>query len=510
MKNTKNLCFSFILLLLCHPSFLLASNETLLNCGGATQTSDTDGRQWTSDIHSTFAPMADNTLTSPALTQDPSVPQVPFMTARIFHSMFTYIFPVASGRNFVRLYFYPSSYAGLSASAAVFSVTTGPYTLLRNFSVSETTQALNYAFIVKEFSVSVVGSSLLNITFTPSPKLSNSYAFVNGIEIVSMPDIYATTATLVGQSTPFVVANSTALEKVSRLNVGGSDISPTGDTGLFRSWSDDFPYIFSAANGVAISAPSNMTIEYPPGFPNYVAPVHVYSTARSMGPTDYVNHNYNLTWVFQIDSGFYYLVRLHFCEIQPLFTKINQRVFNIFINNQTAVDGADVVGWAGGNGIPVYKDYVAYVPEGNGQQDLWVELHPNVESLSSWYDAILNGLEIFKVNDSTGNLAGPNPIPVPKQEVINPTAINPVSGSENSKNHTAIIIGGILGGIAAVSCLIFLLVFRHHRQGKHSSSSYGPPGWLPLSLYGYSNSTGSGKTHTTSVMQLVQAEVEEV
>ncbi|OVA13696.1 Protein kinase domain [Macleaya cordata] len=479
----------------------VAADKIFLNCGSSSETQDTDGRSWEGDNGSKFAAAEENTLTSRAATQDPSVAEVPYMTARIFRSEFTYSFPVGSGRKFVRLHFYAASYAGLNASNAIFSVTSGPYVLLRNFSVSQTTEALNYAFIVKEFSVNVENGRV-NVTFTPSSNFTNSYAFVNGIEVVSMPDIYNTadgSTTIVGQdSVPFIIDNSTALEKVVRLNVGGSEISPVADTGLFRSWSDDSSYVFAAQFGVTDTAGPNMTIRYPPSIPPYVAPVNVYATARTMGPDSNVNKNFNLTWDFLVDPGFFYLVRLHFCEIQLNISKINQRVFQIYLNNQTAFDAADVIAWAGGNGnngIPVYKDFVVLIPRGNGQQDLWLELHPNIASKPNYYDAILNGLEIFKVNDTTGNLAGPNPIPAPKQKNINPSF--PKSSTGNSKNKAGIIAGGVIGGVAALCllCFIVFVVFRR-RQGD-SNASDGPPGWLPLSLYGNSHSAGSAKTNTT-------------
>ncbi|KAF7825401.1 receptor-like protein kinase FERONIA [Senna tora] len=485
----------------------IPSDKILLNCGGPPDSTDTDGRKWTSDVGSKFTSSAANSTTSPAATQNPAVPEVPFMTARVFRSQFTYTFPVASGRKFLRLYFYPASYAGLNASNALFSVTAQSYTLLRNFSVSQTTLALNYDSIVKEYLINVEGESL-KVTFTPSSNASNAYAFVNGIEIVSMPpDVYGSTdgtTMIVGTDTPYTIDNSTTLENVYRLNVGGNVISPSQDTGLFRSWSDDTKFLYGAAFGVTEPADPEVKINYPPGTPTYVAPVDVYSTARSMGPTAKINENYNLTWILSIDSGFSYLVRLHFCEGTTNVTKVNQRVFDIFLNNQTAQPGADVIAWASqydlpqSNGVPVYKDFVVFLPEGQPQQDLWLALHPDTSSKPQYYDAILNGLEVFKINDTTGNLAGANPIPAPQQDTIDPSLARHSSKSK-SKNHTGLIAGAVSGGVvlALVIGLFAFAASRRRRHGKDSSASDGPSGWLPLSLYGNSHSAGSAKTNTT-------------
>ncbi|GLU17835.1 hypothetical protein SLE2022_341870 [Rubroshorea leprosula] len=476
----------------------VAAENFLLNCGETSVTTDGDNRTWTPDVGSKFLG-AENSTASKAGTQDPAVPLVPYMTARIFRSNFTYKFPVASGRKFIRLYFYSNSYDGLNATNALFSVTSGSFTLLRNFSAAQTSQALTYAYLIKEYSVNVIGETL-SITFSPSSTPSNAYAFVNGIEVLSMPDMYSSSSEslfIVGTNTPFNIDNTTALENLYRLNVGGNNLSPSQDTGLFRTWADDQLYLFSAAIGVTGSADQNMTFNYK--IPTYTAPQTVYSTARSMGPNASVNVQYNLTWIFSVDSGFNYLVRLHFCEFTEIITSINQRVFSIYLNNQTAEEEADVIAWAGGNGnigVPVYKDYVVPVPGAGPRQDLWLALHPDTAIKPQFYDAILNGVEIFKISDQSDNLAGLNPIPAPQNEVNPSAALPPPSGHSNQK---AIIAGGVSGGVA-LALLVGFCVFaasRRRKHGKVPSASDGPSGWLPLSLYGNSHSAGSAKTNTT-------------
>ena len=63
-------------------------------------------------------------------------------------------------------------------SKALFTVITGPFTLLSNFSIGSKS-------LVKEFCVNVLQNQTVNITFTPS--INTPYAFINGIEIVSTP-----------------------------------------------------------------------------------------------------------------------------------------------------------------------------------------------------------------------------------------------------------------------------------------------------------------------------------
>nr|XP_043620554.1 receptor-like protein kinase FERONIA [Erigeron canadensis] len=469
-------------------------DKILLNCGANGETSDIDGRKWITDIGSKYVPPGMNSIVSDATLQKPSVPITPYMTARVFSSEYTYSFPLASGRKFLRLYFYPADYPNFDVTKGVFSVNAGQYTLLKNFSAYDTATNLNYDFISKEYSINVE-SGTLNVTFTPSRDTPNSYAFINGIEIVSHPDIYAGTSMLVGTFGSFDIDNFTALENVYRLNVGGQAISVNGDTGMYRQWEGDTAYIFGTAIGVSVDTDQNITISYPAGMPDYVAPVDVYETARSMGPTPEINLGFNLSWYFDVDTGFSYLVRLHFCEVAPDITKINQRVFEIFINNETAQPDADVIAWTTKSKVPVYKDYVVYLPSESPRQDLWLKLHPNTYMKPNRFDAILNGLEIFKINSSDGNLAGALPNPIQKQDIIDLSRVLP----HDSGNKNGIIGGAIGGGIAAIFLVGFFLCFvSRRRKEKNQNSSDVTSNWIPLSLYENTHSSiSTAKTNTT-------------
>ncbi|KAM7488058.1 hypothetical protein LguiB_025542 [Lonicera macranthoides] len=476
------LIFLSILIKLAHSS-TNSSVSFLLACGSSSPSTDANGRNWIPD--SKFLTSQNNSISGTAQSQDPSLPStIPYMKARIFKSPSTYKFPISpQNRHWIRLHFYPSPfYQTFNSSTSFFSVKAGGFTLLNNFSASIIAQTLTQAYIIREFSLKPIQSNFLSITFAPS---NGSFAFVNGIEVISMPEIFHS-AQLVGFSGDFIEINNFTFQTMNRLNVGGQYIPPNKDSGLTRIWYDDSPYLAGAAFGVTSEAAKSVKIVYSNNVPNYTAPVSVYKTARSMGPTPEVNKNYNLTWVFQVDTNFAYLVRFHFCEF--LLPEVHQRVFSIFINNHTAFAGADVIAWTRGIGVPIYKDFLVYVSDGNdGDEVLWLALHPDVSMNPQYYDSILNGLEIFKLNDKNGNLAGPNPVPLP-------LPVEPKRSFASSKKDTHEgLIGGVLGGLAGAGVVVGFVVFVYKKRIANGEN-YSPAGWLPI----YASPSSSGTKSKSS------------
>ncbi|KAG6720822.1 hypothetical protein I3842_03G081300 [Carya illinoinensis] len=466
----------------------IPTDQLFLDCGSSSSQTF-DGRFWKED--SQFSPKS--SLPSTATEQSPSVPLIPFTTARIFHSVSTYSFSLSPGPKFLRLYFYSATYPGHDKTNSYFSVMANGFTLLNNFSAFLTVSALGSAKLVNEYIVNVQ-TNQLNVTFIPSP---NSYAFINGIEVVSMPDYLYTdrrenAVTFIDFNA--ILDNSTALETIYRLNVGGKEVSGTEDTGMFREWNQDEKYVFDVAGTTPFN--TRFKIQYTAETPAYTAPEIVYTTFRKMDRNPKVNLKYNLTWVFPVDVGFLYLVRLHFCEIEPEVTESYQLVFTIYINNQTAESQADVMHWSNGRrNIPVYKDYVVRVQnERKGKQDLWLVLHPNMRSQPQYADAFLNGLEIFKLNNSNGVLAGPNPDSL---QMTPPPISTGNRASTKPKSNWALIIA-IIGGAVSGVALLAILGFLTMRLTKRATAlgSAGGYSWRSLLC---ATTTKSTKTEGSSL-----------
>ncbi|KAG2403992.1 Receptor-like protein [Vigna angularis] len=364
-----------LLLLLWFLSFLSTADDIYhptdlfsISCGSSTDFSTPDARNWTSDIH--FLSPTNLSVSAPSLTQ--STIQGPYTHARLSHSPFTYSFPLTPGPKFIRLFFYSTSYQNFPRSQASFSVRAGPYTLLQDFNASRNADAdddpSHPDILFKEYCINLQDGDKLNITFLPST--TDSYAFINGIEIVSMPPyLYYTDPDdsteqpqYVGTMTPYVIENKFALETMYRLKASEHAISSSEDTGMLRTWDGDSKYLDTQSEE-SLEYKGTTKLSFTKKTPNYTAPDQVFRSVRNMGRDASFNMRNNITWQLTVDSGFSYLLRLYFCELNPRVDEAGVLRFFIFIHDQLATDWADVFMWTKQWGVPVVKEYVVIISE---------------------------------------------------------------------------------------------------------------------------------------------------
>ncbi|KAG5063785.1 hypothetical protein JHK85_004968 [Glycine max] len=389
-----------------HPQANTPVDRFTINCGASVISSDGE-RTWMGDTDSMLLSSQDSTVSAKPTSQSPSTNHVPFTTARLSRSQFNYSFPVTPGPKFLRLFFYPASYPSFPHTDSSFKVQCNQFLLLDSFNASLNVDAVKKETIFREYIVYVGDNQMLILSFTPFQP--NSYAFINGIEVFSMPSyLYYTSATdtgftFVGSGTLFSIQSSAVLETYYRIKVGGQGISPGNDTGLFRNWighDEDYLITHNLKNNLPGDTDAKMNIIVNP---DYVAPKELYSIARDMGSNATLNKISNLIWEFPVDSGCTYMIRLHFCELDPHVYDIGDRVFFIYIASQLAESGADVMSWSQKQkGLAVYKDYAILIPKNDTEKkvNLSLQMHPYQSSWDTEYSGpFLNGLEIFKISD---------------------------------------------------------------------------------------------------------------
>ncbi|KAL5080338.1 hypothetical protein RYX36_008759 [Vicia faba] len=477
-----------------------------LNCG--TTGNSTDGeRTWTGDTNSKLllSPQNNNptAISVPTTPQKPSINKIPYATARLSHSIFNYSLPVTQGPKFLRLFFYPSTYSnGFNRYDASFTVVSNGFTLLKDFNASLNADVGGVDIIFKEYVINVGDDQRLDLSFIPSSGNSNNYAFINGIEVLSMPDdLYYTPTTdsgfpLVGSTIipAYSISTNVALETDYRIKVGVQANSPKiQDTGMLRNWNiNDTDYLRTPTARDFVSEDligRNITVN-----PDYVAPKDLYRSSRGLGTNSTLNKLLNLTWEFPIDSGFFYLIRLHFCELDPSITTEGNRVFIVYLQGNVAEEQADVIKWTvGKQGVAVQRNYAVSVPKNsnNKKVNFSIQMHPYGDGRTTDFsDPFLNGLEIFKISDvGSKNLAGPNPDPVQY----------PVLEKQKSKSISGTTILGVVLGIVFVIVFVSLVVFfvcRKKRQTKEEkatttkeSKSSATSKWGPLSFATTKSST---------------------
>ncbi|XP_022729868.1 receptor-like protein kinase HERK 1 [Durio zibethinus] len=442
----------------CFAGGFTPADNYLIDCGSPTNTTVGDRVFMADNLASKFLSVQENILgnTSNAVTS--SDDSRLYQTARIFTGVSRYTFSISQrGRHWIRLYFYPFVYASYNMSVAKFAVSTENHVLLSSFSVQ--------APFVKEFSVNVTSNSLV-IIFSPS---ENSIAFINALEVVSVPDqLIPDTASSVESSSGFQGLMWQALETVARVNMGGPTVSFENDT-LWRTWVPDQRFLVE--KNLALNVSNTMAVKYVDGgsTPD-IAPNSVYGTCTRMNSLNDPNSNFNVTWEFDVDPGFRYLLRFHFCDI--VSNALNQLYFNVFIDSWMVVRDLDLSILVNILGGAYYMDYVT---ESATRNKLRVSVGPS--NLHNTYpDAILNGLEIMKMNNSDGSLTGLGTVNT--------------SGSRSKKK-----IGAIVGVSIGVACGVLLagVLFMFCRKRRRLSRQRQSKTWIPFSINGGTSHTMGSK-----------------
>lgn len=430
-----------------------SQDDYLIDCGSTTNTS-VAGRVFLADT-SSYLSTPEKLLANTATKSDSSSDDLPlYQTARIFTGTSKYTFSVGSNRRYwIRLYFFPFVYDTYNMSTANFSVSTQNHVLISNFSPKA-------GSAMKEFSENVTSDTLV-ITFAPS---SDSFAFLNALEVVSVPnELISDDAITITPSGKFKGLVTQALETVARVNMGGPTVTSENDT-LWRTWLPDQNFL--VANNLATNVSKIGAVIYAKGGPTkLIAPASVYGTATKMNSDANPQYNFNVTWEFDVDPGFQYLVRYHFCDIVSI--SLNQLYFNVYLDSYLVYEELDLSTLAFNIlGAPYYLDVVTGTRVGS---KLRVSIGPS--SIHTEYpDAILNGLEIMKMNSSMGSLSG-----------------SVIVSNPSSKKNVAVVIGASVGVFAALILAgVFFLVYRRRRKLARQGHSKT---WMAFS-------TNGGNSHT--------------
>ncbi|KAE8664981.1 Receptor-like protein kinase HERK 1 [Hibiscus syriacus] len=283
---------SWILCLTLFSNGFTPADNYLIDCGSPSNTTVGDRFFLADNLASKLLSAPENVLgnTSKSVTSSDDSPL--YQTARIFTGVSKYTFSISrSGRHWIRLYFYPFVHASYNTSTVKFDVSTENHVLLSSFSVQ--------SLLVKELSVNVTTNSLA-ITFSPS---HNSFAFINTLEVVLVPDqLIQDTAGSVQSLMGFQGLTLQALETVARVNMGGSTISYQNDT-LWRTWVPDQRFL--VGKNLALSVSNIRFVKYvEDGSTEYIAPNSVYGTCTRMNSVNDSSSNFNVTWEFDMDPGF--------------------------------------------------------------------------------------------------------------------------------------------------------------------------------------------------------------
>ncbi|XP_041002431.1 receptor-like protein kinase THESEUS 1 [Juglans microcarpa x Juglans regia] len=460
MGDSKSLYVLWVVCVSCVPlivfAFFTPEDSLFIDCGGSKALKLDDGRVFEPDSGHRYVGLSPHShiVVSETGVGD-SNDSVLYHSARVFKETSTYtIITKQIGRHWLRLHLHPVENPRYHLKSAVFSVVANGFSLLHGFSFSKLGKMSG---LLKEYVIEVGGSSPEKLVLILSP-WNGSIAFINGIEVVSMPDGQLPSSAMPVPLGPAVnIPTHVAFETAYRVNMGGPLITPNNDS-QFRIWEPDQSFLVNAASARNVTV-NPSSIKYLNGVSVEIAPNWVYSTAQEMADANVIDQIFNISWAFEVEPMFPYLIRMHFCDIVSL--TLDTLVFNVYINNQSAMESFDISSKTMELSAAYFVDFVANVSAGSNR--VLVQVGPPIMR-NFPPNAILNGLEIMKMSDPRDSLVG-----------------NLSQDYNTPKTNKWVLLAVTFSVGFAVLVLIsvaFYLYLRHPKKPRHQTSV-----WVPLTAH---------------------------
>ncbi|KAM3282407.1 putative receptor-like protein kinase [Capsicum chacoense] len=388
--------FSFALLSIALISASFSPiDHYLVNCGSHQPTTlDSDHRRFTGDATTSYLTTTESTSLSDP-NPDPKSSPI-YHTTRVFTRLSKYKFGIKNpGDHLVRLHFKRLS-GGIDYGRAKFHVLANGFVLFNSLGMD-----MGGEFEAVKDYVIKVDADVLVVTFVPTDR--SNFAFVNAIEVISAPnDLIADVAQYVSFHKNEKISGllMNGYETMYRVNVGGWKVTPFNDS-LWRTWVTDDEHIKSSDGSSKVHFGGRINYQEG-GASREVGPDNVYNTARVIRSSGSSVPELNMTWTFPVIGGYKYLVRMHFCDIASIAR--GMLVFNVYVNNNLAYENLDLTEVT--NGLLASPFYADFVVDGDSSGVLTLSVGPSNMSLPRAVDAVLNGVEIFKINNSVGSFDG--------------------------------------------------------------------------------------------------------
>ncbi|GMY08617.1 receptor-like protein kinase THESEUS 1 isoform X1 [Fagus crenata] len=463
MCHSNSLYFTWILCVLCVTFIVSGSfipkDSFLIDCGGSKSLKLDDGRVFEPDSGNQYVGLSPNShVVVSENKMGNSNEAILYNSARVFKETSTYTIDTKQiGRHWLRLHFCPVENPHYDFKSAVFSVVANGIVLLHGFTFSKPGKN---SCLFKEYVIEVGGSSSEKLVLTLSP-WNGSIAFINGIEVVSVPDgQFPTSAVPVPFGPAIEIPTHVAFETAYRINMGGPLLTPKNDS-QWRIWEPDQYFLVNAATARNVTINPSL-VKYLDGVSVEIAPNWVYATAQEMADANVSDQRFNISWAFEVEPMFTYLIRMHFCDI--VSTSLNNLVFNVYINNQSALDSFDISSKTMEMSAAYFIDFVTNVSVVSNR--ILVQVGPsNLRDFPT--NAILNGLEIMKMSNPNDSL----------DRKLRPDYID----SKTPKRKKWLLLA-VISSIAFVVLVLisaaFYLYLRHPKKPRRHSSV-----WLPLATH---------------------------